>query len=303
MSYAAYTEHEYPRITPAVQALIAVNVAVAFLQYTLFGDTVAGALGFRWGAEAASHWWTALTYMFVHRGIWHLAMNMYALWLFGPRLEHTWGTKRFVRFYALGGLGALVFFLLFARGSGVLLGASGAIYGVMAAYAMTWPREEIYFFGVVPLRVWTLVLLLVGWDLAMGVYSATAQGGGDIAYFAHVGGFVVAWFYMRTPSGMSVEQIRQRLAQAPDPMLDEPPRAIPRTPRTRERTDETDEIVTRSKAALARPAVVRRPTPARTAAPDELNRVLDKISATGLESLSAEERKVLEDAARKLKES
>ena len=303
MSYPATTEQDYPRMTPAVQALIAINVAIMFLQATIVSPgAMQDALGFEF-ASAPTRWWSVATYMFVHGDFWHLFWNMYALFVFGPRLEHAWGTKKFSVFYLLSGLGGLVCYALFFRGSGhLLLGASGAIFGVMGAYALQWPKQEVYLFWVLPMRVLTLVMLLVGFNLAMGLFSI-AGGGTNVAYFAHLGGFLVAWLYMRTPPSVTIEQLRQRISQVPD--TEEPPRAIPRAlPRSRERVDEVDEIVAKSKAVAAkRPAVV---TPASKATSrdlkaEEVNRVLDKISAEGLESLTSEERRLLEEVSRRLR--
>ena len=303
MTYPATNEQEYPRMTSAVQALIAINVAILFLQMTIVrADAMQEALGFSFTA-APQHWWTVLTYMFVHHDGWHLLWNMYALFIFGPRLEHLWGTKKFALFYLLSGLGGLLCYALFFRDSGhLLLGASGAIFGVMGAYALQWPKQEVFLFWVVPMRVLTMVMLLVGFNLAMGLYSLSG-GGANVAYFAHLGGFVVAWLYMRTPPSVSIEQLRQRISQVPD--TEEPPRAIPRAlPRSRERVDEVDEIVAKSKAvASKRPAVVT-PAPkavARDSKAEELNRVLDKISAEGLDSLTSDERKTLEEMSRRLR--
>jgi membrane associated rhomboid family serine protease len=305
MTYPATNDQEYPRMTSAVQALIAINVVILFLQMTVVpSEAMQGALGFNF-ASAPSRWWTVLTYMFVHHDFWHLFWNMYALFLFGPRLEHLWGTKKFSFFYLLSGLGGLICYSLFFRDSGaLLLGASGAIFGVMGAYALQWPKQEVYLFWVLPMRVLTLVLILVGFNLAMGVFGL-AGGGTDVAYFAHLGGFIVAWLYMRTPPSVSIEQLRQRISQVPD--TEDPPRAIPRAlPRSRERVEEVDEIVAKSKAIAAkRPAAI---TPARKAAPrdlkaEDVNRVLDKISAEGLDSLTSEERGILEEMSRKLRKS
>src|SRR5919198_2886781 len=303
MTYPASDEQDYPRMTSAVQALIAINVAILFLQMTIVSaEAMQPALGFNF-ASAPRRWWTVVTYMFVHRDIWHLLWNMYALFIFGPRLEYQWGTKKFTLFYFMSGLGGLICYALFFRDSSYLLvGASGAVFGVMGAYALQWPKQEVFLFWVVPMRVLTLVLLLVAFNLAMGLYSISG-GGADIAYFAHLGGFLVAWLYMRTPPSVSIEQLRQRISQVPD--TEEPPRAIPRAlPRSRERVEEVDEIVAKSKAIAAkRPATI---TPSRKLASrdlkaDDVNRVLDKISAEGLESLTSEERSILEEMSRRLK--
>jgi membrane associated rhomboid family serine protease len=305
MTYPATNDQEYPRMTSAVQALIAINVAILFLQMTIVPpEAMQGALGFNF-ASAPSRWWTVVSYMFVHHDFWHLFWNMYALFIFGPRLEHLWGTKKFSFFYLMSGLGGLICYSLFFRDSGaLLLGASGAIFGVMGAYALQWPKQEVYLFWVLPMRVLTLVLLLVGFNLAMGVFGLAGGGGASVAYFAHLGGFIVAWLYMRTPPSVSIEQLRQRISQVPD--SEDPPRPIPRAlPRSRERVEEVDEIVAKSKAvASKRPTVV---TPARKVSRDlkaeDVNRVLDKISAEGLDSLSNEERAILEEMSRRLRSS
>ena len=99
-------------MTPAVQWLIAANVGVFFLQVTLFGgNSVFAALGLdpsRFPAE----WWTIVTYMFVHGGLWHIAFNMLSLWMFGPRIESLWGARSFIYFYLWCGIGGAVFQLL-----------------------------------------------------------------------------------------------------------------------------------------------------------------------------------------------
>ena len=304
MSYPATNEQDYPRMTAAVQALIAINVAVLFLGWTVIPqDAMQSALGFNFAA-APTHPWTVVTYMFVHYGLMHLAVNMYTLFVFGPRLEHLWGPKKFLVFYFLSGLGGLICYTLFFRDSGsLLIGASAAIFGVMGAYALQWPKQEMLLMFVLPMRVMTLVLLLVGYNLAMGLFGL-AGGGTDVAYFAHLGGFIVAWLYMRTPPSVSIDQLRQRISQVPD-SEDNPPRAIPRAlPRSRERVEEVDEIVAKSKALAAkRPAaaVPARKLPSRDLKAEDVNRVLDKISAEGLDSLTSEERSILEEMSRRLR--
>ena len=126
-------------------------------------------------------------------------------------------------------------------------------------------------------------------------------------YLAHVGGLAFGWLYFRTPPAASLDRLRQRISPAPDYPDESPPRAIPRTlPRARAQRDEVDEIVAKSKAVAAqkRPSVRAVVTPVRTtseARAAELDRVLDKISSSGLESLSSEERAVLDEMARRLR--
>ncbi|MDB4907094.1 MAG: Peptidase rhomboid domain protein [Gemmatimonadetes bacterium] len=296
------TSPDHPRMTPAVQALIAINVAFLFLQWTIVpAGEMASVLGFQ-PAEFPRGWWGVTTYLFVHAGFWHLASNMYALFVFGPRVEHAWGSRTFTAFYLWCGLGGVLFHALFAR-SGVLIGASAAVFGVMYAYQHLWPSDEVFLFGIVPMRVRTLVFLLAAMNVSLGIYANVEAGGsGDIAYAAHVGGFALAYLFLKRPHNVSIEQLRQRVSNAPDLSDDDTPRAIPRT-RNRERLDEVDEVVAKSRAAVRE----KRPLPApgvpapREVRRSEADRVLDKISAEGLDSLSAAEKQVLEEYSRKLR--
>jgi membrane associated rhomboid family serine protease len=303
-SYPASIEPESqpPRLTGAVQALIAISLAMAFLQAVgvLPYADLAAWLGFDL-ASLPTRWWTPITYMFVHVGVWHVLANMYGLYLFGPRLEHTWGSKKFAWFYLFCGLGGVVFQMLFIR-TGGLVGASAAVFGVMTAYAMQWPDDEIYLMFVAPMRVRTVVVGLFAFNLIMGVVATGDGGGTNIAYFAHVGGVIAAYAYIRMAASTGIDQVRQRVASLPD--ADEPPRAIPRNLPRRERGDEVDDIVAKSKAIAAKRAVtLAPPSRRREAKADELNRVLDKISETGIESLTGDERKILEEMSRKLRGS
>jgi membrane associated rhomboid family serine protease len=290
------------RLTAAVQALIAINLAVAFLSVVgvLPYTDLATWLGFDL-ASLPSRWWTPITYMFVHVGVWHVLANMYGLYLFGPRLEQAWGSKKFAWFYLFCGLGGVVFQMLFIR-TGGLVGASAAVFGVMTAYAMQWADDEAYLLFIVPMRVRTLVVGLFVFNLVMGIVATGDGGGTNIAYFAHVGGVIAAYAYMRMAASTGIDQVRQRVASLPD--ADEPPRAIPRNMPRRERGDEVDDIVAKSKAIAAKRAVtLAPPSRRREAKADELNRVLDKISEAGIESLTGDERKILEEMSRRLRGS
>ena len=305
-----FEPHDRLRLTRAVQALLAINVAMLFLQWTVVSDAdVFAVLGFQAGSLQRTLW-SALTYMFVHYSLWHLALNMYVLLAFGPRLEAAMGTRAFTLYYLWCGLGGAVAHMLFVR-TGLLVGASAGVLGVMFAYWQQWPDEEISLFGVIPMRPWTMLMLLGGALLVSGALGAGVPiaGGERIAYVAHVGGIAFAWLYMRTPPAASIERFRQRISPAPDYPQDETPRAIPRTlPRTRTTTqrDDVDEIVAKSKAVAAqqpRPmahTVVAPPRP-REEGVAELDRVLDKISLEGLESLSPAERAVLDAMAKRLR--
>jgi membrane associated rhomboid family serine protease len=293
------TSSEEPHgLTPAVQALIAINLAVMFVQITIFGGRYPSLLAFDANA-LPGRWYTAVTYLFAHAGVVHLLGNAYALFLFGPRVERSLGTRKFVWFYFLCGLGGVVFQLLFIR-SGALIGSSAAVFGVMTAFAMQWPDDEVYLMFVVPLRTRSLVAGLLVFNLVMGLIGTTS-GGLDIAYFAHLGGVLAAYIFIRMGSAQGIDLGRQRVANLPD--TDEPPRAIPRNMPRRERVDEIDDVVAKSKAIMAKRTASTTPAaPRPRAKADELNRVLDKILAEGIDSLTAAERQTLEEMSKRLRE-
>jgi membrane associated rhomboid family serine protease len=292
-------EKPAPLITSAVQWLIAINLVVYFVQLTVLlpGDVQTG-LGFQ-TKDLGHQWWTIGTYMFVHDGFWALTLNMYALWLFGPRLERKWGTREFVRFYLFCGLGGWFVHLAFVPGDSLLIGATAAVFGVMLAFASLGPDEPLLVFGVIPTTVRWLVIFLGALIIVEGITSTGASGG--IAYLAHAGGIAAGWIYLRMTAAVNLEQVRQSVSPVPDEPEDMPPRAIPRTlPRSRARERENiDDVVARSNAAVAKrtvsPRAVREPRGELTT----LDQLLDKISAHGLESLTEEERRLLVEESKR----
>jgi membrane associated rhomboid family serine protease len=308
MSYQASEEQGVPRITPAVQWLISLNVLVYFLQLTIIKqEDMRAALGFEL-SSLVERPWTVFTYMFVHAGFLHLASNMYALWLFGSRLERAWSPGSFTRYYLLCGLGGWLAYVMFFRHAGYLIGASAGVYGVMLAYAMRWPNDEMILFPLfIPVKVKWVVIGLCSITAVAGIASLNAAGGaaGGVAYAAHFGGLATGWLYLRWISATpSLDSLRQRVSHIPD-LPEETPRAIPRAhPRPRERAPEVDEVVARSNQITARrtagPTLTSKVGKART---DALNDVLDKISREGLGSLTSEERRLLEEVSRRLRDS
>jgi membrane associated rhomboid family serine protease len=294
-----YDTPESPRMTRAVQWLLALNIGVYFLQLTLFGpDAVYSALALD-PARFPATWWTVVTYMFVHAWLAHLAFNMFTLWMFGPRLEHEWGTRTFVWFYLWCGLGGAIAHLVFAQHSSVV-GASGAISGVLVAYALRWPDEEVYLFGVIPMRSRWLIAAM----LAMNIIFALSPGS-RIDWTAHIGGMAFGWIFLRLYSMGGINRVRGWVSAVPDESEDMP-RAVPRgRPPMRDRAGGVDEVVARSNAIILRESkpvqqVPRQETTKEYAA--KVNRVLDKISQLGIESLTRDERRLLEEMSRKLRD-
>jgi membrane associated rhomboid family serine protease len=152
--------------------------------------------------------WTVVTYMFLHAGFAHLFFNMLALYFFGPRLEGRLGGRRFIGLYLTSGVAGAVMSLVTPYAA--IVGASGAVFGVMLGYAHYWPRDTVYIFFL-PMEARWLVVLMT----AMSLFGAW-QGQGGIAHFAHLGGFVggflyLRWIELRSPA------VQFRAATAPPP--------------------------------------------------------------------------------------
>lgn len=306
MTQPSVDEQDFPRITPAVQWIIALNVVSFFLQFTLFGPSnMRDGLGFRVD-ELPGQWWTIGTHMFVHGAFWTLLLNVCLLFVFGPRLEQAWGTRAFRNFFVWCGLGGWLVHVLLVRDA-TLVGATAAVLGVSMAYALRWPDDEVYLFLTFPIAVKWLVAVLVGITLVVGVVQS--GDGGGVSYLTHGGGVIAAWLFWRTSTaGAGFDRLRQRVNSVPD-LPDEAPRAVPRSmPRTRERARDIDDIVAQSQQAVSQrvaPAVpATRPAPqAERERLTELDRVLDKISQLGIDSLTGDERRILEERSRELRKS
>ena len=304
MSETSYSQpSQHPRMTPAVQWLMAANIGVFFLQVTLFGgNSVFRVLGLDPGRFPAE-WWTIVSYMFVHGGLWHISFNMLSLWMFGPRIEHFWGARSFTYFYLWCGIGGAIAHLL-STGNAGLVGASAAVMGVLLAYALRWPDEEVYVFGVLPIKTRWLVVWLALINLAMGISSA--KGGSGIGWFAHLGGLAFGWIYLRVSAFGGLDNFRRWVSPVPDEPEDY--RAVPRrAPRNRDRADGggIDEVVAKSNAVAAksaqRAAVLPKPESDTRESVERLDMVLDKISKHGIESLTPEEHSILDEVSKRLR--
>ena len=241
-------------MTPWVVRLIAANVLMYFLELTL--PRVASYLVFV-PAFAIRHPWTIITYMFLHdpNGFTHILFNMLGLYFFGPRVEERLGSSRFLVLYLISGIAGALLSAIFAWRSPIL-GASGALFGVMLAFATFWPTERILIWGVLPVEARILVLFYT----ALSLYSGLRGSQGGVADFAHLGGFVGAFFYLQWfQRSAGAKKFKQRVVEkVEDPTL-----------------------LKWKKIDVQKAHEVNR---------EELNRILDKINRHGLNSLSVQER-------------
>lgn len=267
-------------LTPWVKRLLVVNAVVFLLIWT----TV---LPFAWALEflafnpgdVLEKPWTVITYMFIHAGFWHLFFNLLAIFFFGRPLEEHWGSSEFIRYYLVCGAGGVLLSFVFGRHT--VLGASAAAYGLLLAFALNWPNAPIYVWFVLPVKAKYLALFLGLADLLAGV-AGRPDG---IAHFAHVGGLVTGFLYLRRGwrlplalGSLRRRQRRQRLFAIPG----------------RESASSSGESTRRrgSERHRDRDRDVW----------DEVDRVLDKIAASGLESLTPEERHFLDEISKRYRE-
>ncbi len=185
-------------ITPTVKALIAANVGVFLLQIlshllgSHFIDLYFGLVPIRVTREHML--WQFVTYMFLHGGIFHIFFNMLTLFMFGNELERYWGTHRFLTYYFITGVGAGFCSWLVAMNSwSIVIGASGAIYGLLLAYGITYPNRIVYLNFLLPLKVKWLVLIMG----AMAFLSSISGSEPGVASIAHLGGMVVGYLFLK----------------------------------------------------------------------------------------------------------
>jgi membrane associated rhomboid family serine protease len=183
-------------VSTALKSIIVVNVVVFLLQAVVPGIT--SAFGLRpVEVYGQLHVWQLATYMFLHAGLFHILFNMLALWMFGGELERLWGTRYFLKFYFVTGIGAgalTVLVSLFGLEQlryAIIIGASGAIYGLLLAYAMYFPDRLIYYI-VFPIQAKYFVMI-VG---AIAFYSSINESGG-VANVTHLGGLLVGYLFLK----------------------------------------------------------------------------------------------------------
>jgi membrane associated rhomboid family serine protease len=182
-------------IPKAVKHIIIINILMLVLTY------LNNPLMSKWFAlnPVTFLWkpWQLVTYMFMHGGFGHLFFNMYTLFIFGSVLENVWGTKKFLTFYFVTGIGAALVNIgvQYLTGSFALtVGASGAIYGILMGYAMLYPDSTLtLLFPPVSMKAKWFVLIFAGIELLLGISNNPAD---NVAHFAHLGGLVFAFLLL-----------------------------------------------------------------------------------------------------------
>lgn len=277
-----------------VTALLAVNVGVFLLQH-VFGYAVDRESGL-WGLLSISalmegRVWTLFTHMFVHENLGHLGANMLMLFMAGKSLQSLIGGRKFLFLYFFAGLVAAIFEFSIQRitghGFGGMYGASGCVCGVFVGLAAMLPREEvtalIYFIIPVRMRLWTMAMLLMGTSVGFGSLNLLGHGIDNIAHFAHLGGALAGWWYVRMLGYSGKPVTYDRLWR--ERREREQAREFAGVPRRRRAVDMDEPDNTIVPPRNTREFIER-----------EINPILEKIHAHGIGSLTDAERKVLDRA-------
>jgi len=276
-------------VTPWVKRLLIANTAV-FVVLLILG-LIPQTRGIEWllayqPRNFLTRPWTLFTYAFVHAGVMHLVGNLLVLFFFGSPLEERWGSRGFLKVYAVAAAGgAILSTLLWALSpAAFIVGASAATLGLMTAFAMYWPDMQIYMFGIFPIKAKWLVLITAFINLS---FALDGSGGNGIAVLAHLGGMAATFLYLKSPwapSAWGEVPIRSRARKKKAGVL-AGWSALSR------RTSEPD--------ASSEAAAPMRSRAAEQQLLDDVDRILDKISAQGLSSLTDEERSRLDEVSKR----
>ncbi|MBX7153172.1 rhomboid family intramembrane serine protease [bacterium] len=254
---------------PMVKLMILIN-AIVFVIQQIAGRSDIGyfiaehlALSNRiWDGEI----WQLVTYMFLHSDIWHILFNMLAVWMFGKELEMVWGSSKFLRYYFVCGVGAGLTFLLFSQGA--VIGASGAVFGILLAFGMIFPDQIILMSLLFPIKAKYMVLIYG----VITFLSIAKPGGDNIAHFAHLGGMVFGFLFLRKDW---IASKINRLASSQNAKKPQP-------------------------TMYVRPKAERKPEDNLR---ERVDAILDKINEVGYDHLTDEEKKILLDASNSLSET
>ena len=183
--------------TDAIKILVSVNFGIFLLQ------TIARTEGMffpLFGLVPKMVWsefmlWQPFTYLFFHGSIWHVLINMFVLWMFGSELERLWGKEHFLKFYFVTGVGAGLVTIIFGLNSMTpIVGASGAVYGVLLAYGLTYPNRTVYLYGIIPIKsLWFVI------GIGVIAFMSSFDNVSQISHLTHLSGMMIGYLMLRRP--------------------------------------------------------------------------------------------------------
>jgi len=291
--------------TPVIRMLLFANVGV-FAFEMFFGHLKFSGIPinfyiekylYLWPLNSGNFYpWQLVSYMFLHGGFMHIAFNMLALWMFGMQIEMIWGPKKFLTYYFICGLGGALAHLFISPmlgGSGPLIGASGAIFGLLLAYGLLFPDQMVYLMFLLPMKAKYAVLLFVLLEF-MSVGSAD-----NIGHLAHLGGAVVGLLYLLITSGKGLFSGYLSRRKTDDGQFWNQ-RSSGGSIFNRRRPTDDDDLVDAEYHDIGGTATKTRG--ARVITQEDIDKILDKIAASGYQNLTEDEREILIEASKKMEQ-
>lgn len=187
--------------TNAIKVLVSINFGVFVLQTLSRSENLFFPL---FGLVPKLVWsefmiWQPFTYIFFHGGIWHVLINMFVLWMFGSELERLWGKNRFLRFFFITGVGSGIITMLFSLQSTVpIVGASGAVYGVLLAYGLTYPNRRVYLYGIIPIKSLWFVF-----GIGLVAFMSSFNNISQVSHLTHISGMFIGYLLLKKTFNLS----------------------------------------------------------------------------------------------------
>ncbi|MFL3051402.1 MAG: rhomboid family intramembrane serine protease [Candidatus Neomarinimicrobiota bacterium] len=254
-----------PRLfTDAIKLLVSINFLVFLLQTISGQERILFQL---FGMVPKNTWsqlmiWQPFTYLFFHGGIWHVLINMFVLWMFGSELETVWGKKEFLKYYFITGIGSGLVTIFFSLNSLIpVVGASGAVYGILLAYGLTFPNRYVYLYFLIPVKVKFFVIVIGG----IAFFSSIGAGSSGVSHLTHLSGMLIGLGYLK--SNYKLDMVKNILVKQKDEIRH-------RIIKNKRRRDEDLRF--------------------------EVDQLLDRINEVGYDGLSDKQKKFLYEASKKL---
>ena len=265
--FGNYKSGQYPQrpriFTDAINLLIITNVVVFGILFISGQERFLFRL---FGIVPRYFWrslmiWQPVTYLFLHAGFWHILINMFVLWMFGSELEMVWGKKSFLKYFFLTGVGSGLVTIIFNLNSTIpVVGASGAVYGILLAYGLMFPNRYVYLYFLFPIRVKYFVIIIG----AIAFFSSFNTGT-NISHLTHLSGMIIGFVYLR--SNLRWKTVKSFLVQQKEDII-------------RRYSDKKKDEMTNLRK--------------------KVDILLDKISQEGYDSLTEEEQEFLQKASERL---
>ena len=183
--------------TDAIKLIVSINFIIFILQTISSSENLFFPL---FGLVPKLVWskfmlWQPLTYMFFHGGIWHVLINMFVLWMFGSELERLWGKNRFLKYYFFTGIGSGLVTMVFSFNSNIpIVGASGAVYGILLGYGLIYPNRRIYLYGIIPIKsIWFVI------SVGFIAFISSIDNNSNVSHLTHLSGMMVGYFLLKNP--------------------------------------------------------------------------------------------------------